>query len=63
MHRRAQAQSRRGNLRVPAAWRSLVFPNIVSWVPGHRREMWTIPAMRRGLISSIQLAAKGAAAH
>ena len=44
----------------PAAWRSREFNNIAAWVPGHWREMWTIPAMREGLIASIQLAARPA---
>lgn len=47
----------------PAGWRSREFPNIVTWLPGHRREMWSIPALRQGLVSMIQLAAGSAMEH
>jgi len=33
----------------PAAWISSVNPNIGIWVPGHRRDLWSLPAMREGL--------------
>lgn len=42
----------------PAAWRNCKFPNITAWVPGHRKEMWSIPAMRSGLLNMIQLASR-----
>jgi predicted dehydrogenase len=41
----------------PAAWRSKRWPNVTAWIPGHRREMWTLPAMRAGLLAQLQLAA------
>ncbi|MCU0792010.1 MAG: Gfo/Idh/MocA family oxidoreductase [Opitutaceae bacterium] len=43
--------------RYPAAWRSKRWPNITAWIPGHRREMWTLPALREGLLAQIRLAA------
>jgi hypothetical protein len=33
-------------------------PNVVTWVPGHRREMWSIPAMATGLIEMIRIASQ-----
>jgi predicted dehydrogenase len=41
----------------PAAWRSKRWPNITAWIPGHRREMWSLPAQRAGLLAQIRLAA------
>lgn len=35
--------------RYPAAWISRDFANIGVWVPGHRNDLWRIPAMREGL--------------
>ena len=43
--------------RHPAAWRSKRWPHITAWIPGHRREMWSLPAMRAGLLAQIRLAA------
>jgi predicted dehydrogenase len=45
----------------PAAWTSEQWPNVTAWIPGHRREMWSIPAMREALVRQMQLAVKGAA--
>jgi len=41
---------------VPVAWILKSRPNVVTWVPGHRREMWSIPAMASGLVEMIRLA-------
>jgi len=41
----------------PAAWISRQRPNIGVWVPGHRRDLWRVPAMREGLIALIQATA------
>jgi predicted dehydrogenase len=43
----------------PAAWILKAYPNVVSWVPGHRREMWSVPAMASGLVEMIRLASMG----
>lgn len=45
----------------PAAWMSATWPNVAAWIPGHRREMWSIPAMREALVHQMQQAACGAA--
>lgn len=39
----------------PVAWISKAHRNVVTWVPGHRREMWSVPAMSSGLIEMIRL--------
>jgi hypothetical protein len=41
----------------PAAWTSKKWPNVTAWIPGHRREMWSIPAVREALVYQIQRAA------
>lgn len=41
----------------PAAWRSRRWPNVTAWIPGHRRELWSIPALEMGLLSQLRLAA------
>lgn len=33
----------------PAAWKSSTYPNIVVWMPGHRKDAWRVPAIRQGL--------------
>lgn len=33
----------------PAAWLSQNEANVGGWMPGHRRDSWTLPAMRSGL--------------
>jgi predicted dehydrogenase len=43
----------------PAAWRSKKWPNVTAWIPGHRREIWSIPAVREAMIRQMQLAAAG----
>jgi len=43
----------------PVAWILKSHPNVVTWVPGHRREMWSIPAMATGLIEMIRIASEG----
>ena len=48
----ASAQISEGSF--PAAWINRQHPNIGIWVPGHRREMWTIPVMREGLVHLLQ---------
>lgn len=30
----------------PAAWTNVEFPNIAVWVPGHRADTWTVPAVQ-----------------
>lgn len=41
----------------PAAWRSKRWPNVTAWIPGHRRELWSVPALGQGLLAQIRLAA------
>jgi hypothetical protein len=43
----------------PAAWTSKQWPNVTTWIPGHRREMWSIPAMREALVRQMELAVAG----
>lgn len=43
----------------PVAWISQSCPNVVTWVPGHRREMWSVPAMASGLVEMIRIASEG----
>lgn len=43
----------------PAAWVSKKWPNITAWIPGHRREMWSIPAIREAMIHQMQRAVAG----
>ena len=38
----------------PAAWISASKPNVGVWVPGHRRDLWRVPAMRQGLAAMAQ---------
>lgn len=38
----------------PAAWISASKPNVGVWVPGHRRDLWQVPAMRQGLAAMAQ---------
>lgn len=40
--------------RYPAAWTNRANPRIGVWVPGHREDMWSIPALREGLIALLQ---------
>ncbi|MFZ0615083.1 MAG: hypothetical protein WAN16_01350 [Chthoniobacterales bacterium] len=42
----------------PVAWILKSRPNVVTWAPGHRREMWSIPAMATGLIEMIRIASQ-----
>lgn len=42
----------------PVAWILKSHPNVVSWVPGHRREMWSVPTMSTGLVEMIRIASK-----
>jgi hypothetical protein len=43
----------------PAAWTSKIWSNITAWIPGHRREIWSIPAVRDAMIRQMQLAVAG----
>jgi hypothetical protein len=38
----------------PAAWINHQRANIGVWVPGHRKDMWTLPVMREGLVRLLQ---------
>jgi predicted dehydrogenase len=38
-----------GTRTFPAAWISRDHPRIGVWVPGHRRDIWSLPVMREGL--------------
>lgn len=40
---------------VPAAWRAVDTPNVAVWAPGHRPCIWTLDAMREGLLGVIRL--------
>lgn len=42
----------------PVAWILKSRPNVVTWVPGHRREMWSVPTMSSGLVEMIRIASK-----
>jgi type 1 glutamine amidotransferase len=42
----------------PVAWIQKFRPHVVTWVPGHRREMWSVPAMSSGLMEMIRIAAQ-----
>jgi UDP-N-acetyl-2-amino-2-deoxyglucuronate dehydrogenase len=33
----------------PAAWTSAAHLNVGAWMPGHRRDAWSVPALRQGL--------------
>jgi len=41
------------------AWHAAETPHVVTWTPGHRREIWGLPAVRRGLRASARLAKAG----
>ena len=45
---------------VPAAWQSRRWPHITAWIPGHRGDLWTVPALRQGLLTQMQRAASAA---
>lgn len=38
----------------PAAWSPAGHPNIGIWVPGHRGDIWSLPAIREGLLAVLQ---------
>jgi predicted dehydrogenase len=38
----------------PAAWINGSLDNIGIWVPGHRRDLWTVPVMREGLLRLLE---------
>jgi len=38
------------------AWQVTAHPNVVVWLPGHRRDMFTLDAIRDGLAASLRLA-------
>jgi predicted dehydrogenase len=38
----------------PAAWRHAAHRNVATWVPGHRRDLWLVPAMRHGFAATIR---------
>ncbi len=40
----------------PAAWVSKRWPNIAAWIPGHREDLYVLPAMRDGLRAMIEIA-------
>jgi len=44
--------------RYPAAWINTTHRNVGVWVPGHRRDMWTVPALREGCIALLQTISK-----
>ena len=43
------------------AWQVREHPNVVVWLPGHRRDMFALEVVRDGLAASIALACEGAA--
>jgi len=45
----------------PAAWTSAAHPGVGAWMPGHRRDSWSVPAMREGLAHLIRSCASGTA--
>jgi hypothetical protein len=38
----------------PAAWSPAGHSNIGIWVPGHRGDIWSVPAIREGLLAVLQ---------
>lgn len=38
----------------PAAWSPAGHPNIGIWVPGHRGDIWSVPAVREGMLAVLQ---------
>lgn len=38
----------------PAAWTNCSFPSVGVFVPGHRRDMWSVPALREAFIALLQ---------
>lgn len=42
--------------RVPLAWQSVANPQVVVWGPGHRPDIWDLPAMSDGLRAAMDLA-------
>ena len=44
---------------VPAAWLSTRHPNVGAWMPGHRGDSWSVPAMRDGFAHLIRACAFG----
>jgi predicted dehydrogenase len=45
----------------PMGWQVKQTPHVVVWLPGHRRDMFDLPAVRDGLRASIELALAAAA--
>jgi predicted dehydrogenase len=43
----------------PIAWRSLARPNVGVWAPGHRKDMWRVPAMRDGFLATVRCLQEG----
>lgn len=43
----------------PIAWQSRQQPNVAVWAPGHRRDIFRVPAMRDGLDATIRLVMAG----
>ncbi|MGL4175125.1 MAG: ThuA domain-containing protein, partial [Dermatophilaceae bacterium] len=35
----------------PVSWTTARHPHVGTWLPGHRRDIWQVPAMRQGLAS------------
>lgn len=42
----------------PVAWQSVQHPNVAVWAPGHRADMWRLPALRTGLAATIALVSR-----
>jgi len=42
----------------PAAWKSAEHPGVGAWMPGHRGDSWSVPAMREGLAHLILACAR-----
>lgn len=53
------AQDGSDTIAEPAIWRSTVKPNIVVSLPGHRHDLWQLPAMRQQLHGSAKAALTG----
>lgn len=45
-----------GNAREPVAWQTRSFPNVVTWVPGHLPDMWSLDVMKESLQAICNLA-------
>ena len=58
---RVLATARTDEFEIPFAWQTIDHPNVVTWLPGHRRDMFELPIVRDGLAAALRLAVKSSA--